>query len=349
MTRPFPEPGAAPRILVIRRHNHVGDMLCSLPLYAAFRARWPRARIDLLATPTRYPIPLHEINPFLDTVRWYRKGSVGEVLRAHRELRAEGYDLAVVPSTVALSRTSHITAFLSGAHLRVGVRTLDGTVNGGHRLLNVKKDVVWGGTRVHQEERNREIAALAGCELSNEEMRALRIPVDEAAAGAAEEALGRFGDGRPLIGVHPGAGKPQNVWPTERFAEAVQRVLSLEQLRGAGVVVTAGALDDAEVERLGSDLQRRGIAFLVLRSLPIPSLSAVFRRLRLYLTNDTGTMHVAAYSGCSTVSLFGPTHAWEWAPRGAMHRAVESTDGSMEGIEVQRVVEAMESLMTNDR
>ena len=130
----LPPPGASPRILVLRRHNHVGDMLCSLPLYAALRNRWPGARIDLLATPTRYPVPLAELNPFIDGVTWYRKDTVAEVLRAHRDLRSRRYDIAIVPSTVAVSRTSHITAFLSGADIRIGVRSVDGETNGAQAL-----------------------------------------------------------------------------------------------------------------------------------------------------------------------------------------------------------------------
>ena len=36
----------------------------------------------------------------------------------------------------------------------------------------------------------------------------------------------------------------------------------------------------------------------------------------LYITNDTGTMHVAGGVNANIVSLFGPTHGYEWAPKG---------------------------------
>lgn len=333
-----PHAPSVERILVIRRHNHVGDMLCSLPLYAALHKRWPAARIDLLATPTRYPIPLKEINPYIASVNYYTKGSLGEILHAHRSLRRIRYDMALVPSTVALSRTSHITAFVSGAPLRVGVRAIDGKANIAHRLLNVAGDVQWNDSRVHQEERNREIAALAGCMLDDEEVRALRIPLDAHAEEAAAVALGPHADGRPLFGVHPGAGKRENIWATERFAS----VLEASRLpEGAGIVITGSTLDEAEIAALRSMLENKGITHRILRDMEIPVLSAVFRRLRVYLSNDTGTMHIAAYSGCPTVSLFGPTHAWEWAPRGSQHRAVQSPDRSMNGITVPTVIEAL--------
>ncbi len=335
-------PESIERILVIRRHNHIGDMLCSLPLYAALHGRWPEASITLLATPTRYPIPLKEVNPFVDDVVYYAKGTLAEVIRAHRALRARRFDLAIVPSTVAMSRTSHITAYLSGARIRVGVRSIDDEPNAMHRLLNVKRDVRWGREHVHQEERNRDIAALAGCAITDAEIRALRLPDSDASAASARNALGAWADGRPLIGVHPGAGKAANIWPANRFAE----VMAGLSCSGAGdVVITAGALDDAEVRVLRGALDKKGVEHLILRRLDLPVLAAVFRRLRLYLVNDTGTMHVAAFSGCPTVSLFGPTAGWEWGPRGERHRVVQSDDGCMEGISTDRVEHACRDLL----
>ncbi|MFA6233814.1 MAG: glycosyltransferase family 9 protein [Bacteroidota bacterium] len=333
---------AVERILVLRRHNHIGDMLCSLPLFAALRKRWPSASITLLATPTRYPIPLHEVNPFIDVVEYYEKGTLGEVLRVHRSLRKRRFDLAIVPSTIAISRTSHLTAFFSGARIRVGIRSLDGTKNPLHRFLNVKADVHWNGEHVHQEERNREIASLVGCEISAEEIRALRIPRPADEDRLVSETLGTWAAGRPLIGVHPGAGKPQNIWPTDRFADILAE---LSRAGNGDVLITGGVLDEAPVSSLSAQLTDRGIEHRILRELPLPVLSSVFRRMRLYLTNDTGTMHIAAYSGCPTVSLFGPTASWEWGPRGEHHRSVQSNDGTMDGIPAERVRLACNSLL----
>ncbi|MFZ1731265.1 MAG: glycosyltransferase family 9 protein [Bacteroidota bacterium] len=333
---------AVERILVIRRHNHIGDTLCSLPMFAALRNRWPLASITLLATPTRYPIQLQDVNPYIDTVEYFSKGTLVEVLRANRSLKQKQFDMVIVPSTIAISRTSHLTAFFSGARLRVGIRSIDGVKNPMHRFLNVKGDVYWAGEHVHQEERNREIASFAGCDISQEEIRALRIPhaVDE--GKVLEETLGSWVDGSRLIAVHPGAGKVQNIWPAERFADV------LTDLSGSGagqVLVTCGTVDDAPVSELCALLSSRGIEYRVLRELPLPALSSVFRHVQLYLTNDTGTMHIAAYSGCPTVSLFGPTASWEWGPRGEHHRSVQSDNGSMSGIPVERVRLACHSLL----
>jgi len=329
-------------ILVCRRHNHVGDMLCSLPLYAAIKARWPQSRVTLLANPTRYPVPLRALNPFLDDVMYYTKGSVRAVVGSNLDLRRRKFDAAFVPSTVALSRTSHLSAFLSGAGLRVGVRSMDGVENPSRRFLNCATDVFWLRDHVHQMQRNADIARAAGLEFDEENFSRLRIPVDTDAQQEAARWLQRFtGDG-PVIGVHPGAGKAENVWPTTAFFQVLQR---LHESDGAQILITAGAIDREEVSHLTALCTANAIPFHVLQDAPIPLLSAVLRRLPLYLCNDTGTMHVAAFSGCPTVSLFGPTHAWEWAPRGAQHRCLISEDGEIGSIDAGEVEAACRELL----
>ncbi len=317
-------------------------MLCSLPLYAAIHARWPQARVTLLAAPTRYPIPLTALNPFLDDVMYYRKGSFATVLGNHRDIRRRNFDAAFVPSTVALSRTSHLAAFLSGARLRVGVRAIDGVENPSHLFLNRKIDVQWVTGRVHQMQRNLQIAEAAGCALSDREMAALAIPLDADAASEAGKWMSRFPADMPVIGVHPGAGKEENVWPTEYFFRVVRR---LHEEHGAGVLITAGAVDHDEVSMLTALCTAHAIPHHVLQQADIPLLSAIMRRLRLYLCNDTGTMHVAAFSGCATVSLFGPTQAWEWAPQGEHHRCLLSEDGEIGAIDPDDVYAACMELM----
>lgn len=335
-------PDEVRRILVLRRHNHVGDMLCSLPLYAALRKQWPDARLSLLATPTRYPIPLAQLNPFLDEVMYYHKGSIATVVREQWKLRRRGFDMAVVPSTVALSQTSHVTAYLTGARLRIGISSLDGVSNSGSRWLNVARDVHWVTTQAHQMQRNREIAEIAGCAYVDFSSSDLLLQPGAAAEHRAAQWLGKLPGDAPVIGVHPGAGKPQNLWPADRFIEVVRK---LHEETGCAVVITSGALDAQETATLASAFEQLRIPFRILAQAEIPMLSAVLHRLSLYLTNDTGTMHIAAFSGCPTVSLFGPTFAWEWAPVGTNHRAIVSEDGDITTIEIDPVISACREVL----
>jgi heptosyltransferase-2 len=329
------------RILVIRKHNHLGDMLCSLPLYAALRARWSDARIDLLAAPTAYPVPLAEINPYLHDILFLRKDGPLALPRLLWRIRQRRYDMVIVPSTIRHSRSAHLIARASGAPMRVGVRSYDGVANPDRAALTHAIDTRWSDGPVHQLWRNLAIAEAAGCAPAGDPL-AMRIPVSAAAVAEAGRVLAALPADGPIVGVHVGAGKRANVWPAGRF------VATLRALRGDGplsVLLTAGAMDADEVEAVERELRREGIPLLLLRDAPIPLLSAVLRRLALYLCNDTGTMHVAAFSGAPVLALFGPTPAAEWAPLQARCRAIVSPDASMKGISVYEVLDAGRAML----
>jgi len=328
---------ALKKILVIRKHNHLGDMLCSLPLYAAVKQRWPDCSITLLAAPTSYPVPLREINSYLDEVVWYSKGSVLDVLRMQLRLRRARFDMVIVPSTIRLSRTSHITARLTGAALRVGVRSIDGAVNDGAKWLSTAVDVAWETDRVHQVHRNLDIAAAAGCPDAADPLPLLRINPSPDALAAARSLFAEIPENLRLVGVHPGAGKLANIWPVERFASVLSTLNSEAPI---SLLITAGTPDAAVSSKLAALLDGLGIPHRLLMDAPIDQLAAAVGQTALFLTNDTGTMHVAAFAGARVVSLFGPTPAWEWAPMQSGCTAIQSKDGNILSIGTDEVLGA---------
>jgi ADP-heptose:LPS heptosyltransferase len=142
-------PGPSPRIFVVRQHNQLGDMLCVVPLLRALRLRYPDSHISLLASPVNYEPMLG--NRFVDEVIDFDKrefvgkegGSLfhfpGFVLR----LRKKRFDIAVVPSTVSASFTSDLLAYLSGAPVRIGARSIQGVTNPSAFFLTVQMDLDW--------------------------------------------------------------------------------------------------------------------------------------------------------------------------------------------------------------
>ncbi len=120
-------------------------MLCSLTLYKALKKKYPDSRITLAAAKTNYEIPFFDINPFIDRVLIFDKSSLKTILHFIRELRSIKYQIGIVPSTIVLSRTSHIINFISGAKIRAGVKSVDSKENKSHKYLNIKKDFLWKG------------------------------------------------------------------------------------------------------------------------------------------------------------------------------------------------------------
>ena len=346
--RPFPAPGDVRSILVVRQHNQLGDMLCVVPLLRALRDRFPEARIALLASPGNRDIMLH--NPCLDDVLTYDKTEFLNGRRLHivrfmrfvRDLRSQSFDLAVVPSTVSVSFSSDALAYLSGALHRVGAGSLGGQPNPSAFCFTCPRDLDWSGDpHRHQTLRNWDILGkwLAPPSSLSHEM---GLTASEQEEGRRSVAMSR--GNKPLaIAFHPGAGKPPNRWPADRFA-ALANLLSREY--DAMAYVTEGPMDEAEVGSMESLLT---VPYQVIRGQPIRRVASILSYMDLVVSNDTGIMHVAAATGTPVLSLFGPTDPKQWAPIGESHRFIVGEGGQIDRISLESVLEAAREMLTSLR
>ena len=139
--------------------------------------------------------------------------------------------------------------------------------------------------------------------------------VDEARA---DEILAAAEMPRGLAIINPGAGWPSKLWPPERFA-AVARYLGHD--RGLlSLVVWAGSQERLLAERIVSASE--GYAWTA-PATSLTELAAPVRRARLFVSSDTGPLHLAAAVGTPCVALFGPMPAERNGPYGTGHVAVQ--------------------------
>ncbi len=327
-------------ILVIRQHNQLGDMLCAVPLLRALRQGLPTAHIDLIASPVNYEIMLH--NPFVDEVILYDKfqfyRSPRQLIRFYRKLKERRYDLAIVPSTVSMSFTSDVMAWLCGARYRIGAGSLNGVENIASHFFNLHLAVSWEGEQaVHQTERNLEFVRCLGVDTDD---LSLVIHLTGEEKRFAEEFFSEHvRRNRYIIGCHPGAGKPANRWPAERFAQVAER---LGSEMDALILITAGPMDDEPVNRM---IKKLKCSFVLVNEKSIRRVAAIIDHLSLFITNDTGIMHVAAATGTSVLSLFGPTDPSQWAPRSNRHKFLVSRNRDINSITEGEVYDAATELL----
>ena len=125
--------------------------------------------------------------------------------------------------------------------------------------------------------------------------------------------------GRPAIGIHASGGRAIKQWDPARFAEAATR---LARSRGATIVLTGSAEDRAEVDRvktaLPSDLPVADLS----GALDLPHLAVILEHLSLFITGDTGPMHLAAAMGTPIVAVFGPSDPANYGPLTSRKRVV---------------------------
>jgi heptosyltransferase-3 len=123
--------------------------------------------------------------------------------------------------------------------------------------------------------------------------------------------------------IHPGSGSPKKMWP--HFESLLERLPNAVVLR------------DRERIRCAR----------VLENLSLVELSQHLRRCRAYIGNDSGITHLAAYLGCPTIALFGPTDPRVWGPIGRRSRIIWKT--KLEDITVDDVLLALHATSSRTR
>ena len=337
-------PEEVKNILIVRQHNQLGDMLCSVPLFAAVRKRFPKAHITLVASPINYEILFSDINPYIDKVITYRKAPFKNLIEFYKELRDHNYQIGIVPSTVSISRTSHFINYFSGAKVRVGVKSIDHKLNSVEYLLNVKSEFDWDSRKLHQTERNLDVGRQIGCDLTEKEKKNVMIHLSKEETDFADSFIeGNFQDKNKLIvSMHPGAGKVPNRWNKENFIELTKK---LYDKYNCYFLITSGMIDKEITDEVKEKLMKLNINCVLLENTPVRKVGAVIKRTDLYITNDTGTLHVAGGVDANLISLFGPTHGYEWAPAGDNKICIQSPTDNINDITVDEVFKASAGIL----
>jgi ADP-heptose:LPS heptosyltransferase len=107
---------------------------------------------------------------------------------------------------------------------------------------------------------------------------------------------------RPLVGLHPAGGRPVKQWALDRWHEVASR---LQNEFGATILVTGSKGDGALAQEVIRGLP--GKALDLTGRLSIREALAVIGHLDLFLSPDTGPMHMACATGTPSVSVFGPS------------------------------------------
>lgn len=320
-------------ILIIHRHQ-IGDIICATPMMRALRNSYPDAHITLVTkAASRFEEIFTGENKIADDVKKYEFGLENFIVLI-RALRLRRYDLAVISSTITFSATNHLIAYYSNAYIRVGVSSIDSTDNPVDFLLNVKRDFLWDSKKTHQVERNLDIIKQIGIKPSENR---IRIALGKDMEIFAEDFFKQnFPDKtRPVIGLHPGARKPNNVWQTSRFKELA---IKLKEKFNPYIFISEGPSDFRYVSDLIIPLRNQYNPDDVIkyRGSLIKELSLI-NRLDLFITNDTGIMHLA--SGCKTpmIVLFGETKGYEWGPVGENKISIQSRTLHIDDISADEV------------
>jgi ADP-heptose:LPS heptosyltransferase len=329
------------RLLVIRQHHQTGDMLLAVPAFRGIRARFGDARITLLATSVN--AACMQRNPYVDEVlilpRKRGLRSPWDLVRFIADLRRRRFDAALVLNTVSFSVSSMLLAVASGARVRIGSTSEPFGHDLTSRFYHLELPLPPREALATMHESVHNLYPLSAIGVRVTDLTSLFIPPVEEERECERFLADSFGPGGRFIVVHPGAGKPPNVWPGRKYAEAVK---ILGGILGAGVVATGGP---ADARTLAAFLEACVEPPFVLPCPSIGFLGALMKRSVLTLCNDTGILHIAGAVGANCVAVFGPTDPARWKPVNETVVAVRGQDGCVDSVSVAEVVAAARALL----
>lgn len=129
----------------------------------------------------------------------------------------------------------------------------------------------------------------------------------------AEELLGHSQD-KNRVAIHPGASGLQKQWAINNFSDLA---ISLTNDRKLESFLIQGPLDRNPVSMLSSSLEKTGMPFQKIQIKSLSQLAAILSHFQLYVGNDSGITHLAAFLGIPTVAIFISTNPLIWSPRGS--------------------------------
>ena len=301
--------------LLILRMGPLGETLLTTPVIRALRGRFPDAHIAYMVAPGREDLVSE--NPNLDEIITYSV-SIPKLIY---EMAKRSFQMVVI-----LQPTFRLVlhTFLARIPFRIGFETNSGK----GRLLHV---AVPNNINQHEVARYLDVVRGIGIEPDSEEP---EMFVSTAAQGWADDFLAGTGisTNRPLIGLNPGSGSESRRWSKAGFAQVGDQ---LHQKYDAQIFITAG---DAEGELPHEVANLMSCSPIIVKGITPMQLGAILQKCRLYISNDTGPMHMSTAVKTPTIALFGASNPRQWGPYWQPHTVIASK--SMEDITVEDVLAA---------
>jgi heptosyltransferase-2 len=303
------------RRLLIRSTNWIGDAIMTTPAVRSIRDNFPRAHISILAKP--WVAPIFDNSNHVDDVLIFdgterHKGFWGK-LRLAKELRQYRFDAAILLQNAF---EAALITFLAGIPLRIGYNT-----DARSLLLTHSVACKPEFKKVHQTRYYLNILREIGLKDADP---ALYFVVSSKQRQRAKEILGKHGlsGSNGIVGINPSATfGPAKQWHPERFARLADKI---REFSGLSILIFGGPED----RQLGREIaQMMNYAPLDLSGkTDLEEAMALIEQCCLFVTNDSGLMHVAAALNVPLVAVFGSTNSTTTGPLGSKSRVVKTSE-----------------------
>jgi lipopolysaccharide heptosyltransferase II len=291
--------------ILIRGTNWIGDTIMTLPAVHAIRNTFPGARISVLAKP--WVAEIFNICPDIDEIIVFKSpgihSGIAGKLRLATELKAKMFDAAILLQNAI---EAAIITWLAGIPIRGGYNS-----DGRGLLLTHSVQRTEAIRKVHQIQYYLEMVKSLGCRSGEEKV--YLHPGNEYDV-LSEKIFTEHGIGREgfIVGIAPGATYgPAKRWFSERFAAVGDRLF--EDL--SAQVILLGSNEDRKTTDLVKQHAHHPLINLAGKT-NLKEAIAIISKCDLFISNDSGLMHIAGALNVPTVAIFGSTNPITTSPVG---------------------------------
>lgn len=291
----------------------IGDLVVTLPTLRAIKKSYPKSHLAILVTPRVKEVV--EGCPYLDKIIYYDilgkdRGWKG-LFRIIRKIRRENFDLVI--DLEQYYRITSLISYFSGIPNRAG---FDLVGQGRRKLFTIKIPYL---TEKHEVVTFLEAASQIGADISEKGLVEVWIPLED------RKYVDRFlkeagvSAGDLIIGIHPGTGPSATSrrWQTEKYVVLADWIIS--ELR-AKVIFTGTPSEIGMINEITESMTFPPIVAAGKTSLK--QLAEISRRCELFISVDTGPLHIAAAMGTKVIGLYGPNTPVKWGPYGTGHLTI---------------------------
>jgi heptosyltransferase-2 len=287
--------------VLVARTDRLGDVILTLPVFAALREFFPQARLSFLLQ--SYTAELIEGHPLVDEVIRCDVLPRSELLRL---VRSKMFDAAI-----AAYPTWSVAWLLFRARIpiRVGSGYRPYSLLFTHRRYEHRHLALQ-----HESEYNLNLLCALGVDPLAIGPPQVSLPISATLRRESLEIAAHAGVdfSKPVVVIHPGSGGSAWDWPLERFAE-------LGKLLRAGhdvtIVITGSESEQSIAEHLVQMIG--GSAFSLAGKFTLKQLTAFLSNASVVVANSTGPIHIAAAVGTAVVGLYPnvpPMTPRRWSP-----------------------------------
>jgi len=296
LSRLFPAKMGKRKILIIRLWA-LGDSVVSLPMIRGFRKNYPNAKIDVLAHKRNFEV-------------YYENKDIDRIIEFNifNLIKLAGkYDICV--DTEPFLNFSAILSWWTGAYsigfnhgLRSRIYSKTVEYNCERHIVQIYLDMLRAlGVKFDMKE-------LVKLETTKEERKAVEIFLKK----------NKISNKDFIVGITPGVSETvqTRIWPLDRMAKVADRIIDKYHAK----VIVIGGPDNKEImdEIIGLMKHKP----LTSEGLKLREVFYLIEKCKIYISTNTGPMHIASAQGVKTIGLFGPSAPALWGPYGRKNIAI---------------------------